>query len=234
MAGRQDDDYSDAPVAVPVQHLGRDQLALVEIALSAEGVEHRIAGSYVLVRPAFLPAAERVISRIEAAVDENDPLFFHPPEPDDRAHAAGIPVASRLHRLSGGVVDVILVQFSTAFAVLVGVSPWIMLAFDAMYWIIPTAVSGRTLGKVVANTRVTRRSGGRPSVLASIIRYAVVGAGAWTAQALGDSASDTVVVLLALWPVVVYLPLLFDAQRRGLHDRAALTVVVEERRRHPR
>jgi uncharacterized RDD family membrane protein YckC len=68
---------------------------------------------------------------------------------------------------------------------------------------------GATPGKMVFNLKVVTSAGGK------------VGYG----QAFGRYCAETVVIMLTL--MLGYLPILFDAQKRGLHDRLCNTRVVK-------
>jgi uncharacterized RDD family membrane protein YckC len=76
------------------------------------------------------------------------------------------------------------------------------------YFIVPTGIWGRTLGKWVAGIVVIDEHGRPPGVAAAIPREV-----AWKALAIGSAG------LGILWAV-------FDKERRGLHDRLAGTWVV--------
>lgn len=77
------------------------------------------------------------------------------------------------------------------------------LVMFAILTVIAVSVAGRTPGHRVAGLRVARLDGGQPGFAAAVIRT----------------------VLLCL----VIPPLVFDTDWRGLHDRAASTVVLHTR-----
>ena len=76
---------------------------------------------------------------------------------------------------------------------------WTLVAFGLMVWLL-TAISGLTVGKRLLRLRVIRVDGGRPGFGWALVRT---------------------VLLLCVIPA-----LLSDRDLRGLHDRAANTVVV--------
>lgn len=88
--------------------------------------------------------------------------------------------------------------------------------FGAIYTIVPTAVWGQTLGKIAVGTRVvTEADGALPGWRRSAVRWALPGlAGRLPVIGLFVSLAITVSLLL-------------DPRRRGLHDRAAGTIVVK-------
>lgn len=88
-------------------------------------------------------------------------------------------------------------------------------AFLALYEIVPTALWGRTPGKVVVGTRVVRISdGGPPGWGPSVLR--------WVLPALAFQVH----VLGAALAVLLRAVLVVDPLRRGVHDRLAGTIVV--------
>lgn len=97
---------------------------------------------------------------------------------------------------------------------------WLLWAGIAAYEITGTAVWGRTVGKLVARTRVLR-NGTVPGFTSAVIRWFVPSLPVVLAASVAASAS-----LVAFpWVLAVYLPI-FAPARRGLHDYAAGTVVV--------
>jgi uncharacterized RDD family membrane protein YckC len=100
----------------------------------------------------------------------------------------------------------------------------------AVYLVPSVALSGRTVGKVVAGTRVALRDGGgaRPGWWRAAVRWAVPSAlGLGFLVVLGGPKMTMGLRLLALgWEVVVYGAILTNPLRQGLHDRAAGTIVV--------
>lgn len=76
---------------------------------------------------------------------------------------------------------------------------WTLLAFSLEVYLL-TAISGLTVGKRLVGIRTIRTNGGRPGFGWALVR-----------------------TLLLL---TVVLPLLYDRDVRGIHDRAADTIVV--------
>ena len=106
----------------------------------------------------------------------------------------------------------------------------ISIAVITIYEIVMTKIRGQTLGKMLARIRVVKaRDGTLPGWGASIIRYAVPSLAVWLIEVamslLGRSDSFWVVFLLPAF----YLTAALDRQRRGLHDKAAGTIVVSAR-----
>lgn len=234
-----DRDPVSMPIHVSIDHLERDQVAMLEMLLGSEGVPYLLTETSIAVRPDGEAAARRLVGSVEKLADVY-PAWFDS-VPHDGPKVAGMPIASAAHRLAGGVADSVGVRMVTLTGVALGASLFTMLLWEALYWTLFTVFGGRTLGKRLAGTRVVTSRGGRVGLPAAFARYAVPSAGAWVGWALGTSldSDDTATVvigsLLLFWPVVVYgLMLLDGTRRRGLHDRLAGTVVVQERRRRPR
>ncbi|MGH9136129.1 MAG: RDD family protein [Acidimicrobiales bacterium] len=90
--------------------------------------------------------------------------------------------------------------------------------------VVPTAASGLTFGKFAFGLRVVSTSTGQaPGWLAAVARALLV----W-GTAVVTPFPPAVALAVA---VVVFAPVLFGAEHRGLHDRLAGTVVVYDRRR---
>jgi uncharacterized RDD family membrane protein YckC len=148
---------------------------------------------------------------------------------------AGLPVeqavalASLPQRLGGVLVDGLLTSMVVVVPLLFGVirfddvqelripPGWAaaLLVFAAVYTIVPTALFGQTAGKLAVGTRVVvDGEGGLPGWRRSVVRWLV-------SEGLGQLPVLGLVVSL-----VVVGSILLDPRRRGLHDKAAGTVVV--------
>lgn len=125
-------------------------------------------------------------------------------------------------RLAGAVVDGAVLQ--VAGLALVGVSAGVAAALSTVtylfYEVVMVARQGRTLGKLAVGTAVVDGAGGgRPTLWQAATRAVVPLAGVAVDAAAGTAAVG------AFWIVAVYGSLLFDERRRGIHDRAAGTMV---------
>jgi len=148
------------------------------------------------------------------------------PEPSegDADHPALAPPGLRL---AGAVVDGAVLQF--AGLAMVGVSPAVAAALSTVaylvYEVAMVATQGRTLGKLAVGTSVVDGAGcGRPTLWQAATRAVVPLAGVVVDAALGFPGVG------AFWIFAVYASLLFDERRRGLHDRAAGTLVTRVER----
>ncbi len=147
----------------------------------------------------------------------------------------GLPVEDRVddlasvgQRIGGALIDGLLTSMVVVVPLLLGLvnlddlqnrisAGWAfaLLVFGAAYTIAPTAIWGQTLGKVAVGTRVvTDADGSLPGWRRSTIRWAVPGL-------LGRLPYIGILISLA-----VTASLVLDPRRRGLHDKAAGTIVV--------
>jgi uncharacterized RDD family membrane protein YckC len=95
----------------------------------------------------------------------------------------------------------------------------------AVYEIGLTATKGQTLGKMLVRTQVLDRSGERlPAWNQSFVRWLVPAIPNMVAFVVTGFGVDA---LFFVWSLVVYVPILRSADRRGWHDRAAGTVVID-------
>lgn len=87
-----------------------------------------------------------------------------------------------------------------------------------VYEVVPTALWGKTPGKHVVGIRVCARPDlARPGWIRSLKRFGLFYLVGW------------IPFVGALLTVVIPLPLLWTAERQGLHDMFAGTVVLKER-----
>ncbi|HEX3622503.1 MAG TPA: RDD family protein [Acidimicrobiales bacterium] len=144
-----------------------------------------------------------------------------------------VAVASLAQRLGGVLIDGLLTSMVVVVPVLLGIvhfdsvqdlriSPgWAaaLLVFGAVYTIVPTALWGQTAGKLAVGSRVVVEADGSvPGWRRSLLRWFV-------AEGVGQ------IPYIGIWiSLVVIGSLLFDSRRRGLHDKAAGTIVVRASR----
>jgi uncharacterized RDD family membrane protein YckC len=138
-------------------------------------------------------------------------------------------VASLAQRLGGVVIDGLLTSMVVVVPLLLGMihfdtvadltisAGWAaaLVAFGAVYTIVPTALWGQTAGKLAVGTRVVVEADGSvPGWRRSAVRWFV-------SEGVGRIA------YVGLWiSLAVIVSVVIDARRRGLHDRAAGTIVV--------
>lgn len=100
------------------------------------------------------------------------------------------------------------------------------LSLRAIYDIVGVGRFGTTVGKRLARLEVRTADGERAGWLRAVIRFVVANAAwavAWFAPGDWSNAGGWICLALLL---VVYAPVLLDDRRRGLHDRAAGTLVI--------
>ena len=144
--------------------------------------------------------------------------------PDDEP---GRGLAAPGQRLGGALVDGAAFQLAAvALAPLdAAVAATLSTATYLAYVVGMTAVRGQTLGKIALGARVVDAGTGTlPTLWQASTRAVVPLAGVVVDVALGFAAVG------AFWVLTVYGWLLVDERRRGLHDRAAGTVVVDVER----
>ena len=98
------------------------------------------------------------------------------------------------------------------------------------YEMLPTAKSGRTLGRMVAGTLVVRAADGAvPGHSASLRRWGLPSLfclAVFFVNLIDVPGSDIFSLLLASIAAIVYMSLTWDPRRQGLHDKVAGTIVV--------
>jgi uncharacterized RDD family membrane protein YckC len=157
-------------------------------------------------------------------VEGRSPVGDGPP-----VETSAFAVASVVQRIGGALVDGLLTSMVVVVPLLLGFvhfddlqqiqisAAWaaVLLVFGAAYTIVPTALWGQTAGKLAVGTRVVVDADGSvPGWRRSAVRWAV-------------SEGVARLPYVGLWvSVVVLASLAFDSRRRGLHDKAAGTIVV--------
>jgi uncharacterized RDD family membrane protein YckC len=137
-------------------------------------------------------------------------------------------IAGPWRRLFGYVVDVLVLAPLLLTAILLlglGVAFALTgLALSGAYFVVGVARWGRTFGKLVVGTRVVdERTRRIPSWRAAVVRWGVPALPGMCALLIAYP-----VLLADAWLLVVYVGILQPPLRRGLHDRAADTVVVDD------
>jgi len=190
------------------------QLRLAEIPAEWED------GRVLLVGRAWQDAVDELVDFVDEEQEEDDTNAL-PAHPD-----AGFILASPGRRFLGAVVD--QVAISPVIWLVVRSAPPSLTRFligfvaSALYWILPVALWGRTIGKLVVGTRVMRTDELiSPGWRVAIVRWSVVAVPDLVAIPLGVAGFFVAWVCVLL----IYAPILGPA-RRGLHDRAAGTQVV--------
>jgi uncharacterized RDD family membrane protein YckC len=138
-------------------------------------------------------------------------------------------------RLGGFLIDSLVITLLFLPAAMLG--GWsgtgVQIGLIACYEIATVGLLGRTLGNMAVRTRVVRiDDGGYPGLRAALVRWFVPQVGFLIVLAL--SWPDAVSLL---WSIAVFAPILSGPTFRGLHDRAAGVMVLDDRdtarRSHP-
>ena len=103
-----------------------------------------------------------------------------------------------------------------------------MIGLIAAYGIVSTALWGRTIGKLVAGTRVVGlESGATPGWSPAVLRWAVPSIVSLASLFQGDGgAAGLAMVISAVVTIAIYVGVLREPLRQGVHDKVAGTVVV--------
>ena len=151
------------------------------------------------------------------------PRGYYPQvHPFQRHVEHGPVVAARWRRAAAAIIDITLLGVLFTLGHRLGVPAWTSLVAGAAYTIATTARWGQTIGKLLLEIRVVDARGlGRITSRQSAARWAPVGWISITAEFVGGSDK-----FLAVAQLAIYLPALFDARGRGLHDRLAGTMVI--------
>ena len=159
------------------------------------------------------------------AATSRPPLVKQPPRIAD-----GRAIASRSRRVIGAMFDWLILDLWALAAHAAGAPNWATFTTLAVYVVVATALFGRTIGKwAVGTVVVAHRTGALPGWLRSVLRWLVVSWSGVVAVVLPDLPAAVEVAGLTVL-LLTYLPVLWDREGRGWHDRAAHTTVVVARR----
>ncbi|MCU1365370.1 MAG: hypothetical protein JWL72_2720 [Ilumatobacteraceae bacterium] len=226
---------------VQITTLSVDQRDLLALYLDRAEISHELTEHHVTVpedRARDLYSALALVVRArpnESQADDEPSPTERPPVITRRAvYVGGRIVASRARRALGAVIDWLILDLWALAAYVAGAPNWATAATLGLYVIVATAVFGRTVGKFAAGTAVVaHRTAEPPGWMRSTLRWLTT---SWPAVAtiVVPNLPVWVDVLAFVGLVLTYSPLLWDAERRGFHDRAADTVVVLAKQRAPR
>ncbi|MBI4884937.1 MAG: RDD family protein [Actinobacteria bacterium] len=221
-----------ATLAVDVTLLRADQRQLLGALLRAGDVPFGLTRNQLITTATALDEVRRAMAWVTGRGEDDtfdetsaDPEYrgslpplvkpARPPLPDGRRQA------TRWRRLAAGLADEVLVGVPTGLAAHAGAAVWTVVVVHMIYFVVPTAMFGWSIGKLSANTRVVSAVNHRtPNLLRAFVRWIVPYAVVIASLTVG-LAGDRVGLIVAF----VYLPIMVDL--RGWHDRAAGTLVVE-------
>lgn len=205
-----------------VSMLSETQRDMLWMRLRADNVTYVFDGQGVAVPATVGPLLTDALSWVNTEVQSPPPGFYRPVHPFQRTLHGSV-VASPWRRAIGAYIDAIVVGTMFAVARESGSPSWVLLPLSALYVVAMTGLWGRTVGKFATGTRVVHALDLGPATWRqSLGRWAHVGWIGIAATLVGGDAA----LLLFLLQVVAYAPILWDSQARGLHDRAAGTIVM--------
>ena len=233
MTGTRAPDGESPPCAVDISHLRSEQLQLLSALLRAGEVPFGIVRNELIAAESFADEVQHALEWVTAParVDEadfDDPEYRGDLPPLVKSSRQPLPdgrrPATRCRRFNAGLIDQVLVGVPTGLAAHANAATWMVIMVHMFYFVVPTALFGWSIGKLVVRTRVVEVQSHRtPNWWRAIVRWAVP----YSAMIVGLSVGlpgDLIGVIIAF----VYLPIMVDL--RGWHDRAARTLVVEARR----
>ena len=214
----------------------------LELLLTGRQIPHEWSRADVVVPAA---RADEVVELLDGLGPAASPAGSVQDEPSNEEVAESGPsiehvIAGFGRRLLGAVVDgAIWVVVGTGLSY-VGLSGddaafargVTMACVIAAYNIVSVALWGRTIGKVVAGTRVVAlESGATPGWSRAVLRWAVPAIVSLGSLFQGDGlAGGLASTVSGVATIVVYVGLLREPLRQGVHDKVAGTVVVLVRR----
>lgn len=212
------------------------QRGALGLLLRGREIPHTWDSTFLAVPMVREQEVDRLIDMIDAAPSPDaDGVPVDVRERTDASRHRGPAIASPSRRLLGFVVDAVLLApltiglarggFRRPHDVTVS-GQLAALVVVACYQIVSVALWGRTLGKLVAGTKiVSAETFTTPGWRAAIVRWAVTAA-VDAASIVAGSLSGLIRFLGFPYQIVVYSGILSNDRRQGLHDRAANTIVV--------
>lgn len=236
---------------VNIATLSVDQRELLEMYLRGAEIPYEITDSTVVVpedRARDLYAALSIVVRArqegsagdsaghepagrDAASDDSVSNTSRPPLVKQQPTIAdGRAIASRSRRVLGAVIDWLVLDLWALAAHAAGAPDWATVTTLGVYVVVGTALFGRTIGKwAVGTVVVAHRTGASPGWLRSVLRWLVVSWFSLASLALPDLPAGVEIAAFGVL-LLTYLPVLWDREGRGWHDRAADTMVVVAKR----
>ncbi|HEX2038796.1 MAG TPA: RDD family protein [Acidimicrobiales bacterium] len=225
------DDRDHGELEYDLDEWPHDRRAALELLLLGADVPHAWEGTHLVVGRAREREVDALVEQLEGE-----------PVPDEQIDAPlgatsavdadvdAEELAGPGRRLLGSIVDGLAFSAVTFPFVQPLSDAWttaVCVVLVAAYDIVGVALWGQTLGKLVVRTRVVLDATSEvPGWWPATVRWAVQAPFAVVALVPSIDAVGVVAIAGALYPLVVYGPILWDRQHQGLHDKAAGTVVV--------
>lgn len=251
---RGEDDADHDIVEYDLGEWTSEQRTTLELLLAGRRLPHQWEGARLSVSHLREEEVDELVDSIvgealDGDIDEADPADggaqadveqateTSRDEADVAVEPAGDAVAGPGRRFVGWLVDWAIVVLVTRILVVtvlaharpLGVAAQLGLqSVVAVYLIVPVLLWGRTVGKLVARTRVVDvHTGQIPTWSQATVRWVVPGVGVLAGIVPSHGVAGAGVAGLSnLWGVVVYVGILLNPLREGLHDKAAGTAVV--------
>ena len=210
----------------------------LELLLTGRQIPHEWSRAQVVVPAARADEVDDLLDglgsdRPPAGSVQDEPNAEEPPESDPRIEHV---IAGPGRRLLGAVVDGAIwlaVGTGLSYAGLFGDGAAVaravtMAGVIAAYEIVSVALWGRTIGKLVAGTRVVAlESVATPGWSRAVLRWAVPAIVSLGSRFQGDGLAGGLAAMVSgVVTIVVYIGLLKEPLRQGVHDKVAGTVVV--------
>ena len=209
--------------------MSRAQREMLWLRLRAEEVPYWFDGESVVVHAAH---AEAVRAAMTWLTHESAPTIQHvTPRLQRQITDDGSIVAPRTRRLVAAWLDGAVFEIVDVTADSLDITPWAAVAACVAYVIGATHLAGQTVGKRIVGIEVVAAGTAvPPSWSRATLRWLTAYAPLIAVVALG---SWSLVLVGSAWSVAVYLPILWDRNGQGLHDRVANTYVLRTARGEP-
>ena len=228
----------DSPVELDLTELDAPGREALQQLLETEQVPHRWDGPLLYVPQDADPMVRRSLTQSATSPSVADILRVLPERPN-----RGPELAPRTIRLAAGLADWLIIAVFVYVPVfmfwrvdgpasrseLSDGGRWVVTIAPFVYAFLAVGSTGATLGKTMFRIRVRTETGNPPGWRAAAVRAGIPATVSLIGVALPTSPLfDTTAGawLSSLWFLAVYVPLLFDDRRRGLHDRFARTIVM--------
>ena len=230
MSGTRVPDGESPPCAIDISHLHSEQRQLLSALLRAGDVPFGIVRNELIAADSFADELQHALDWVTkpSRIDESefdDPEFRSDLPPLVKPTRLPLPdgrlSATRYRRFNAGLIDQVLVGVPTGLAAHAKAATWMVIMVHMFYFVVPTAMFGWSIGKLVLRTRVVDLTNHRsPNWWRAIVRWIVPYAAMIVGLTVGLPGG-----VIGLVIAFVYLPIMLDL--RGWHDRAAHTLVVE-------
>ena len=210
----------------------------LELLLSSRRIPHEWSRDHVVVAAARADEVDDLLEGLGPEPSHGAPVQDDPSLEEDVDFAPRMEhvIAGPGRRLLGAVVDGAVwtvmsmgLSYADPFGGDAALAHEVTMAgVIAAYEIVSVALWGRTIGKLVAGTRVVAlESGATPGWSPAALRWAVPSIAAVASIFPGDGlAAGLASIVSGVVTIIVYVGVLQGPLRQGVHDKVAVTVVV--------